>query len=290
MLIYDTCQSSIQACLDTRTFAIAHLYKNEKTMDAHIHDCCEIYFSISGGRQFLINDRIYTVNPGDIFFINQFESHYLPQINQQTHERIVLSIHPEYITSKSSTQTDLSCCFLCRDTAFGHKITLCSDEKEQFMYYIHKLSDHYAFGQDLMEQAIFMELLTYLNGIFTARRSQEAGLPVKKAAVARTHQKLMDEFFSYVNQHLSEDLSISALADHFYLSGPYLCKIFKDETGTTISRYITARRIAYAKRLLMEGHSVTDTCSLCGFDNYSSFLRSFTKIVGISPKKYKSCL
>ncbi|MDE6591179.1 MAG: AraC family transcriptional regulator, partial [Oscillospiraceae bacterium] len=104
----------------------------------------------------------------------------------------------------------------------------------------------------------------------------------------KTHHAQVDGILSYINQHLAEDLSIPMLASQFYLSGSYLCKIFKDATGTTINRYITAKRIARAKALLAEGHSVAETSSLCGFGDYSNFLKAFTRIVGISPKKYAS--
>lgn len=67
MLIYDSCQLAIKSCVETRRFAVARLYNNEKTMDIHIHDCYEIYFSISGGKQFLIDNRVYEFGPGDIF-------------------------------------------------------------------------------------------------------------------------------------------------------------------------------------------------------------------------------
>ena len=100
--------------------------------------------------------------------------------------------------------------------------------------------------------------------------------------------KQVDEILSYINQHLTDNLSIAVLASHFYLSGSYICKIFKNTTGTTINRYITAKRISKAKALLAEGYSVTETCSLCGFGDYSNFLKTFTKMVGISPKKYAS--
>ena len=76
------------------------------------------------------------------------------------------------------------------------------------------------------------------------------------------------------------------LASHFYLSSSYLCRIFKDSTGTTINQYITAKRISRAKVLLAEGHPVAETGSLCGFGDYSNFLKSFTRAVGVSPKKY----
>ena len=65
-----------------------------------------------------------------------------------------------------------------------------------------------------------------------------------------------------------------------------ICKIFKEETGTTLNRYITAKRITIAKELLSGGSSVTDACMSCGFRDYSNFLKAFTKAVGVSPKKY----
>ena len=74
---YSSCKSAIQSCIENKSFAVAHLYNDERPMDMHIHDCYEIYYSISGGKQFLIDNRFYDIQPGDIFFINQYESHYL---------------------------------------------------------------------------------------------------------------------------------------------------------------------------------------------------------------------
>lgn len=291
MRIYHSCQSAIQACLDSKTFAIARLYNDEKTMSIHIHDCYEVYFSISGGKQFLIDNQLYEFEPGDIFFINQFESHYLSQIDQMTHERVVLSIHPEYLKQFSTAQTDLNYCFTCRSAAFGHRIRLTEDEQKKFMYFIHKLSEDQEFGQDILAQAVFLEVMTFLNRAFISRCTQEpAANQGETKPILKAHHAQIDEILSYINQHLSENLSINMLAAHFYLSSSYLCKIFKSTTGTTINRYITAKRISRAKALLLKGCSVAETSSLCGFGDYSSFLRSFTKIVGMSPRKYVDLL
>lgn len=104
---FSSCKQAIQTCIANKYFAIAHLYNDDKPMDMHIHDCYEIYFSISGGKQFLIDNRFYTIQPGDIFFINQFESHYLTQIDQEVHERILISIYPDFLKKLSSPFTDL---------------------------------------------------------------------------------------------------------------------------------------------------------------------------------------
>ena len=122
----------------------------------------------------------------------------------------------------------------------------------------------------------------FLNGIFL--RNCDHDLPQHEPA--GSHHEHMDAILSYINQHIAEDLSIERLARHFYISTSYLCRIFKSETGTTINKYITAKRITLAKSYLSEGYSVTDACIRCGFGDYSNFLKSFTKAVGISPKKY----
>ena len=66
-----SCKEAMENCAASQTFAIAHLYKEEKAMDMHIHDCYELYYSISGGKQFLIDNRFYSIAPGDLFIINQ---------------------------------------------------------------------------------------------------------------------------------------------------------------------------------------------------------------------------
>ena len=277
---FTSCKMAIQSCIANKYFAIAHLYNDDKPMDMHIHDCYEIYYSISGGKQFLIDNRFYDIEPGDIFFINQYESHYLTQVDTGIHERIVLSIYPDYLQEISSPQTDLNYCFTHREEGVPHKIHLDSEMSKRFIYLIHKIADAEGFGADLTERGSFLELMVFLNKIFyqTCHSLQPESTVTNHAQV--------DNILTYINNHISEELSLEVLSDHFFLSGSYLCRIFKSTTGTTINKYITARRITIAKALLNEGLSVTETCERCGFNDYSNFLKAFTKAVGISPKKY----
>lgn len=284
MKTYSSCKEAIQNCLDSRSFAVAHLYNDEKPMNIHIHDCYEIYYSISGGKQFLIDNRFYDFHPGDIFFINQYESHCLSQIDNVRHERIVLSIFPEFLKALSTETTDLNYCFSFRSRQFGHRISLTPEEQKRFFYHIHRLSRESEFGQELLDQAAFLELMVFLTQCFVGRcREEETGSGY--GTIGSRHGQ-MDQILSFINQNLTEDLTLQMLADHFFISTSYLCRLFRESTGTTINRYITARRITRAKAFLSEGYSVTETCSLCGFRDYSNFLKAFTRAVGISPKKY----
>ncbi len=278
---FTSCKMATQHCITNKYFALAHLYSDEKTMDMHIHDCCEIYYSISGGKQFLIDNQFYDIEPGDIFFINQYESHYLTQVDTGIHERIVISVHPDYLRELSSAHTDLSYCFTHRFDGFPHKLHLDSEMSKRFIYLIHKISDSEGFGYDLMERAMFTDLMVFLNRSFYEFCHSK---PMEEAVV--TNHAQVDDMLTYINRNISEDLTLETLSSHFHLSSSYLCRIFKSTTGTTINKYITARRITIAKSLLNEGLSVTEACDRCGFNDYSNFLKSFTKAVGISPKKY----
>lgn len=276
---FNSCKDAMESCIERQYFAIAHLYNDEKPMNMHIHDCYEIYFSISGGKQFLIDDCFYQIQPGDIFFINQYESHHLTQIDRAVHERIVLSIYPDYLKSLSSKTTDLNLCFSARGNGSQHKLSLNAKDQKRFQYFIHKICSTNGFGEDLIEQASFIELMVFLNGVFYMNQTEELNMETFR------HEQV-DNILSYINQNIKNPLTIEELSEHFYLSSSYLCRIFKSATGTTINKYITAKRITIAKSLLIEGYSVNKTCEECGFNDYSNFLKSFTKAVGISPKKY----
>lgn len=277
-----SCQQAMENCMATQTFAIAHLYKEEKTMDMHIHDCHEIYYSISGGKQFLIDNKLYTIEPGDIFIINQYESHKITQVDKMVHERIVLSIHPEYTRRLSTAMTDLDACFSDRAKGFSHRIPLNKEQQNRFLYYISKITDAGGYGQDIIEQTAFTELLLLIN-------SAVRTIHLPEASESRTYNHQVDDILAYINLNIAFPITIEQLSGEFFLSESYICRIFKSATGTTINKYISARRISIAKSLLRDGASVTEAYEKSGFSDYSNFFKTFTKAVGISPKKYAQC-
>lgn len=274
-----SCKVSIENCLRSKTFSVAHLYKEEKAMDMHIHDCYELYYSISGGKQFLIDNRFYSIAPGDLFIINQYESHKLTQIDSCVHERIVVSIHPDFTKQLSTDNTDLDECFSNRGTAFSHKLSLNKEQQARFLYYINKITSVDGYAHDIIERAAFTELLVLINTLSRANATDTVTSPYKY-----NHQ--VDDILSYINQNIGQTITMEQLASQFYLSESYICRIFKAATGTTINKYITARRISIAKALLNEGSSVAEAFERSGFNDYSNFFKAFTKAVGMSPKKY----
>ena len=275
----NSCKTAIEHCLRKKAFAIAHLYKEEKAMDMHIHDCYELYYSISGGKQFLIDNRFYTISPGDLFIINQYESHKLTQIDNSVHERIVLSIYPDFVRRLSTAETDLDYCFSNRDSRFQHKVSLDKSAQRRFLYYISKITSANGYAHDIIEQAAFLELLVMINALSNANAAETVVRDYK-------YNQQVEDILAYINQNIGQNITVEQLAANFFLSESYICRIFKQATGTTINKYITARRISIAKAHLNEGDSVGTAFEKSGFGDYSSFFKAFTKAVGVSPKKY----
>ena len=281
---FTSCKLATESCMQTGTFAVAHLYKEEKTMDMHIHDCCEIYFSISGGKQFLIDNRFYAIVPGDLFVINQYESHYLTQIDSMVHERIVISVHPDYVKTLSRGRTDLGECFSKRGPGFSHRISLSREEQQRFLYLVNKICADRDYAGEIVEEAAFMELMVLINSAFHGKKPKT----LKKNA-NNAYNGQVDEILTHINRNIANPITIAGLAETFFLSESYICRIFKNATGTTINKYITARRISIAKSLLDSGVGVQEVYEQSGFTDYSGFFKAFTKAVGISPKKYSQC-
>lgn len=274
-----SCKTAIENCLRNRTFSIAHLYKEEKAMDMHIHDCYELYYSVSGGKQFLIDNKFYSIAPGDLFIINQYESHKLTQIDSCVHERIVLNVHPDYMKQLSTQDTNLDFCFTDRPEHFVHRVSLNKEQQKRFLYFVNKITSADGYAHDIIEQAAFLELMVMIN-MLSNSNAQDTTLSTFKY----NHQ--VDDILFYINQNITQSITIEQLSTQFFLSESYICRIFKAATGTTINKYITARRISIAKSLLNEGVNVSEAYERSGFTDYSNFFKAFTKAVGVSPKKY----
>ena len=107
---------------------------------------------------------------------------------------------------------------------------------------------------------------------------------VKQAEVHPVIQKVCD----YVDNNLSQDISLEQMAEFAGVSSFYLSKLFKEEKGETFINFISDKRLETARRLLSETElSIKEITAKVGYNDQNYFSRIFKNKYGLSPKEYR---
>ncbi|SFF18921.1 two-component system, response regulator YesN [Paenibacillus algorifonticola] len=101
-------------------------------------------------------------------------------------------------------------------------------------------------------------------------------------------QTVVDKVKHYIAKHMSEDLSREDIASHVCLHPDYLARLFKKDTGLTISEYVLQERVALAKQMLAKTElAITSIAYELGYGNYSHFSKMFKKATSVGPQEYR---
>ena len=93
---------------------------------------------------------------------------------------------------------------------------------------------------------------------------------------------------NYVQCHLSEPISVEALAEELHFSRPYLSAKFKEESGQSLTDFILNEKTEEAKRLLRYTDKTSSAIgTYLGFSSQGHFSRVFQKYAGCTPQKYR---
>lgn len=99
------------------------------------------------------------------------------------------------------------------------------------------------------------------------------------------------QVLQFINHNYMKDISTSDISKHLNLNQNYISQLFKKETGSTYTKYLTQLRIEKAKQLLQQTDlSLSDICAEIGYNDYFYFLKTFKKYEGMSPSTYRAQL
>ena len=156
--------------------------------------------------------------------------------------------------------------------------------------------------EDLHRTAVAMDLAPELLAEFRephpAQRLETAFATAEKTAeiicaeAARRKESAADNvsrsLVEYVNTHIFDpELSLKQLGDEFSVSTASVSRIFKKSAGENFYHYITQKRIARAKELLLiQGYCPAQIAEVIGYDSEYSFKRAFVRTVGVTPRDY----
>ena len=92
----------------------------------------------------------------------------------------------------------------------------------------------------------------------------------------------------YVKEHLNQDLSLSQISVVTGYNPTYLSRLFKEQTGETLNRYISRKRMEYIARLMRDPQiSMQQIMDAAGFATRSYFNQFVKKETGLTPKQYR---
>lgn len=264
-----------------KLFHLSDIPKQE--FEFHYHDFDKIIIFLKGKVNYVIEGKTYPLMPYDIVLVNHNEIH-RPDIDQSVpYERIIVYLSPGFITSYKTEDYDLSECFLHAKAAHSNVLRIRSLEKSSLFQLIQTLERACAdegYASELYRQVLFLEFMIQLNRAFLAHR-------LDYLKTRHSNQKIL-AIMDYIGAHLSADLTIDALSETFYISKHHMMRQFKQETGYTISHYITSKRLLLARELLAGDTPITRICYDCGFKNYSTFSRAYKSFFGESPRNQRT--
>jgi AraC family transcriptional regulator len=129
---------------------------------------------------------------------------------------------------------------------------------------------------DQIQQALCAHIIVKCAGI---------SVPIPRYGLAPWQKRRAEEI---LNANLLGDISVADVAEQCNLSASHFSKAFKRSFGTTPHRWLEQRRVdAVKERLLHSGLAVGDIAVACGFRDAASLIRSFRRVIGTSPGKWR---
>ena len=107
-------------------------------------------------------------------------------------------------------------------------------------------------------------------------------------SIPATANDLIEQAIHFMEDHITENLTLDEIAAHISLSKYYFNRLFNKHIGMTPHRYFSNLRIQHAKRLLMTtSATVEEVAEMCGFDNASNFIRLFKQRTNMTPTAFR---
>ena len=281
-------KKKLQTEFSTRQYMISkdfeiYYYSDQglKKTNNHSHNYYEFYFFLEGTVDIQIEDTRYPLQYGDVVFLPPKVMHHAIIHNPGTpYRRFVFWISKAYMNY-----------FLQQSDCYGYILE--EAQKKHYLMHNNQLD-----ANDI--HAKIIALIEELHSDDYAKEEQlslsvqQLLLSLNRKLYAQTHENIKKEssmyqnLLSYIDDNLEEDLTLDAIASHFYVSKYYVSHVFKDNTGMSVHQYILKKRLNACKNAMLSEECITSFYEAYGFWDYSAFYRAFKKEYGISPKEFRN--
>ena len=262
-------------------FAQAHndISYSNTILQLHSHTFYEILCCRNTcGAEYLVGTERYRLQKGDIVFVAPGVGHcpLLPEDMVEPYERDVLWISEELFELLQQNFGQR------QPPAGGHLLRTAGTKWAHLAQLLHDAVREYECSAEAADLAVMGLAIVFLSQLLRAFRDRST-VPVKAEK-----PDLLDRAMVYIEQNLAQKITLSQIAQHFYVSESTISQAFRKKAGVSFYRVVTQRRLIAAKLLIAEGNAMELVAELCGFTDYSAFYRAFKQEFGISPRQYRN--
>lgn len=211
--------------------------------------------------------------------VNDRELHRTYAPPEGIYDRCIVSFIPDFI-SHLGMEEELFEGFINRPAGKPRCVCLKEGQIQELLQVIGLLQQYIKEkrpGDEMLRKLALSQIVVLCNGYLKGEAENSQQVKVSRR---------LQPAFAYIREHIGETISLDDLAEHLFISKPQLIRLFKAETGMTPNKYITLFRIMKSREYLTEGNSLLKVCELVGYADESHFIRTFKKIMGITPKQY----
>ncbi len=261
--------------------AYHHRSDSTQAVVYHSHPYYEIYFFISGHNQIVVEGLDKQLEKGDVLIFPPGVMHRNIHLDAGVpYERFYMYATRDFLNTVSSPDYDIPGTLkkmTQNEHYYFHMEEALLDRLLPFADRIIGDSDLSSPAEKLINRYEFSTLLIRALNLLTS-------LEVMPQS---DYSKGMGELIRYINQHVTEPLTLDDLAHTFHISKFYLLREFKSYTGISVHQYMMIRRIQVSQKLIRHGEKPKEACFQSGFMDYSSYYRAFKTRVGMSPEQYR---
>ncbi len=242
----------------------------------HTHDYLEIDFVVAGNVQFLVEGSLYEMKAGELLITRTSEAHRLIITEETVYDRFVIHFSPNLIHSIDPEGMLLQPFY---DRELGRKNRYFASELTPYPIeaMLHSLCKDVSHSQKrLLLLSFLFCILPQLQQAFLNRKQTDS-----------IQQNIGVQLVQYVNAHLFEPLSVESISQRFYISLSQCERQFRAATGSSVYRYILIKRLFAAQQKIRDGVAARRASQECGFIDYSSFYKAYTRQFGHPPIKDK---
>ena len=237
---------------------------------AHRHDFVELVFVFSGTCTHTVEGQSFQQGAGSFTIVNSFTSH-----------ELVAAPDCLCLTTKVRMDTFLAfhipnlpllavpVCFDCGDDAFMRDMLLTIYEQQ---------TNEACYHDEIMSLLLQSALIYCMQNFRDTVRFLYAG--------TRLEGRML-EIMNYMFENY-QNVTLRGLAHHFGYSEPYLCKLFREEVGSTFTQILRDFKLKQAKKLLQTtDKKLNEICDTIGYSDTTQFIRDFKQQYGNTPAKYR---